>query len=96
MKTETDYNIDRETLQGLVSEKIDRNCEPEVILESIKGKKVKVILRDEAFLKVPVEAIIVPSPGDMKSASRLWVENWHGHRLPGPWGIKILKILDSL
>lgn len=96
MKIETDYNIDRETLQGLVSEKIDRNCEPEVILESIKGKRVKVELRNEAFLKVPVEAIITPSPGDMKGASRLWVENWHGRRLPKPWGVKIFKMFDLL
>lgn len=96
MKIETDYNIDRETLQGLVSENVDRNCEPEVILESIKGKKVKVILRDEAFLKVPVEAVILPAPEDIKGASRLWVENWHGRRLQKPWGVKIHKIFDSL
>ncbi len=85
-----EYNIEREALQDLAKD-MERRSEPATILEKVKGKPIKVMIRDEKYEIIEVEAIISEKAEDLPGSVNLWVEDWKGFRLPKPWAIKIVQ-----
>lgn len=86
------FLMDRETLHEVVGPQVDRNEEMLIVMDRIKGKEIKTPLRDENFAMVKVRGIV--SDKAQPNSSKMVLEDWKGNKLPKPWSIKILEIIE--
>lgn len=86
---EKEFLMDRETLHELVGPQVSRDEEMLVVMERIKGKEIKAVLRDENFARAEVRGILLK---DSTAGSRLLLEDWKGNKLPDRWSIKVLEL----
>lgn len=86
------FLMDRETLHEVVGPQVDRNEEMLVVMEKIKGKEIKAALRDESFALVKVRGIVLEK--SLPNSSKMVLEDWKGNKLPEPWSIKVLEIIE--
>lgn len=84
-----EFLLDRETLQLLAGPAVSRDEEALVILAKLKGKEISATLRDENFAMVNVKGTLIDKAS---GASKVWIEDWKGFRLPKPWGLKVKEL----
>ncbi|GEM_PF-3480170 len=86
------FLMDRETLHEVVGPQVDRNEEMLSVMERINGKEIKASLRDENFALIKLRGVV--SEKSQPKSSRMVLEDWKGNKLPKPWSIKVLEIIE--
>ncbi len=86
------FLMDRETLHEVVGPQVDRNEEMLSVMERINGKEIKASLRDENFALIKLRGVV--SDKSQPKSSRMVLEDWKGNKLPKPWSIKVLEIIE--
>ena len=86
------FLMDRESLHEVVGPQVNRDEEMLVVMEKIKGKEIKAALRDENFALVKLRGIV--SDKALSNSSKMVLEDWKGNKLPKPWFLKVLEIIE--
>ena len=86
------FLMDRESLHEIVGSQVNRDEEMLIVMDKIKGKEIKASLRDENFALVKLRGIV--SDKALPNSSKMVLEDWKGNKLPKPWFLKVLEIIE--
>ena len=92
MYEDKEFQIERESLQGVVGQAVDPNSEADAVLEALKGKEARFLLGDEKFEMMEVKGIVSEWAERLPGSAKLWPYDWKGRRHSKPWAIKILEV----